>query len=107
MGFFDILGAGNINKAVEECRSTQGALLVDVRTPDEYAGGHIPGAVSIPLPLIEAIEDRVQDKDTPVYLYCLSGSRAGYAAQAMRRMGYTKVKNIGGIKGYKGEKELD
>ena len=49
MGFFDFLHGADINEGVELFRSTPGALLLDVRTAQEYAGGHIPGSVNIPL----------------------------------------------------------
>ena len=90
----------NINRGLEECRRTEGALLVDVREADEYAVGHIPGAVNAPL---SAIKGADLPQDRPLFLYCLRGSRSARAAAILRRRGYSRVKSIGGIKGYRGE----
>ena len=89
---------GNINKGLEEYRSTHGAILVDVREVDEFASGHIPGAINVPLSMITST---ALPKDKPLFLYCLRGTRSKQAAGILKRMGYT-VKSIGGISGYKG-----
>ena len=74
------------------------AVWIDVRTPGEYAEGHIEGATLIPYDGIEAgINELSLDKDTPVYLYCGSGGRAGIAKEALERQGYTQVTNAGGL----------
>ena len=90
----------NINKGVQEYKNTDGAVLIDVREADEFAAGHIPGAQSIPLSRIKGID---YDLDTPLFLYCLVGSRSMRAASALKQMGYEKVKSIGGINRYKGD----
>lgn len=93
----------NINSGVEKYKSTEGALLLDVREVDEYKGGHIPGAVNVPLSILSTgILKAVPDKDKPVFIYCLSGARSGKAAGIMRSLGYDHVNNIGGINAYKG-----
>ena len=69
MGLMDFLKPADINAGVEEFRATPGARLVDVRTPGEYAGGHIPGAVNVPLQQIGAIASEVPDKSTPLFVY--------------------------------------
>ena len=92
---------GNINKGLEECRATSGSILVDVREADEYASGHIPGAVNAPL---STINNTTLPKDKPLFLYCLRGTRSKWAARILKNMGYT-AKSIGGISGYKGEQE--
>ena len=92
---------GNINKGVEEYRSTLGAILVDVREADEFASGHIPGAVNAPL---STINHTTLPKDKPLFLYCLRGTRSKHAAGILKRMGYT-VKSIGGISGYRDQLE--
>ena len=92
----------NINKGLEECRRTENALLVDVREPGEYADGHIPGAVNAPLSTLDRAE---LPKDRPLFLYCLRGSRSARAAGILRRRGYDRVRSIGGINGYRGEKD--
>ncbi len=90
---------GNINKGLEEYRSTKGAVLVDVREGEEFRAGHIPGAVNIPLSAIGRI---TLPKGTPLFLYCLRGTRSRRAAGILKKMGY-RVKSIGGISGYRGE----
>ncbi len=90
---------GNINKGIEEYRATPDAILVDVRELDEFAYGHIAGAVNIPLPKIAEI---ACSKDTAIFLYCLRGSRSMKAARILKKKGFMRVRSIGGIKGYKG-----
>ncbi len=106
MGLFDLLRGADINQGVEEWKSTQGAVLVDVRTADEYRQGHIPGSINIPLSDISRIKSRVPGKDTPLFVHCLSGGRSSQAAAQLKQMGYTRVKNIGGINRYRGKVEV-
>lgn len=105
MGFFSaFMGASkDINAGVQECKETQGARLVDVRTPGEYNSGHIPGSVNIPSDNVKKIESVISKKDTPLYVYCLSGGRATGAVSAFKKMGYTNVQNIGGIQNFNGQ----
>lgn len=103
MGLFSLYRTGDINAGVEEYRATDGAVLLDVRTKEEYHGGHIDGSVNLPLDKISFIENIIKDKNTPVYVHCLSGGRSGQAASYLKQMGYTKVKNIGGINRYSGK----
>ena len=93
---------GNINKGLEEYRATANAVLVDVREPYEFVSGHIPGAVNVPL---SAIAATTLPKDTPLFLYCLRGSRSKQAAGVLKQNEYSRVKSIGGIKQYKGQLE--
>ena len=92
----------DINAGVEECRRVPGAVLLDVRETDEFQSGHIPGAVNLPLSRIEQAE---LEKNTPIFAYCLRGTRSRQAASRLARMGYTKVRSIGGIAHYRGELE--
>lgn len=92
----------NINEAVEECRNTPGAVLLDVREADEFRSGHIPGAVNAPLSAIKQVK---LAKDKPLYVYCLRGTRSRQAVSCLRQMGYQSVKSIGGIASYKGQVE--
>ena len=91
-----------INKEIREYRNTPGAVLIDVREPEEFRSGHIPGAINMPL---SGSHNLSFPKDTPLYLYCLRGSRSLKASVILKGQGYTNVKSIGGITGYKGEKE--
>ena len=103
MGLLDALKQVDINAGIEEYKNTKGAVLVDVRTPDEYRQGYIPGSKNVPLQQFTAITSVVEDKSTPLFVYCHSGARSRRAATAFERMGYANVKNIGGIISYRGD----
>ena len=105
MGFFDFLRQPDINQGVMDCRKVPGAVLLDVRTPQEYRGGHIPGSRNVPLQSIDEVASVAEKKDTALYVYCQSGARSHQAAARLRRMGYTNVNDIGGIAAYSGEVE--
>ena len=103
MSFFSFLRGIDINQEVNNCRSIPGAVLVDVRTPQEYQEGHIPDSINIPLQALNRIGNIIMKKDTPVYVYCYSGSRSRHAAGALGQMGYSNVHNAGGISSYTGK----
>lgn len=105
MSLFDLLKGADINAGVEEFRNTPGAVLIDVRTPQEYRDGHIPGSRNVPLQTLEEVESIVADPDTPMFVYCYSGARSHQATAMLNRMGYRHVKNLGGITAWKGEIE--
>lgn len=74
------------------------AILIDVRSEGEFASGHIEGAVSLPLDMVEAgITLLVPDRRKPLVLYCRSGARSGRARRILTGMGYQTVTNAGGI----------
>ena len=80
-----------------------GAVLLDVRTREEYAAGHIGGSRNLPLELLPADAPReLPDRGAPLYVYCRSGGRSRRAAALLKRMGYTNVTDIGGIADYRG-----
>ncbi|MGM9606480.1 MAG: rhodanese-like domain-containing protein [Oscillospiraceae bacterium] len=105
MGLFDFLKAPDINQGVNKYKSTPGAVLLDVRTPQEYREGHIPGSKNVPLQTIDNVASVADNQDIPLFLYCYSGARSRQAVRALQRMGYTNVKNIGGIAAYAGKVE--
>ena len=105
MGFFDILRQPDINQGVKEYSATEGAVLLDVRTPDEYRQGHVPGSKNVPLQSIDKVADMIDNKATPIFVHCLSGARSRQAAAVLQQMGYSNVKNIGGISAYTGKVE--
>ena len=73
------------------------AVLLDVRQADEFNAGHIDGAVLVPHDTIaEKIGAVVLDKNTPVYIYCRSGRRSAIAVEAMKKLGYTDLTDLGG-----------
>ena len=73
-------------------------IWIDVRTMDEYNGGHVSEAVNIPYTEIaEGISALTGDKDASIYVYCRSGRRSGIAKETLEGLGYTQVVNVGGI----------
>lgn len=105
MGLFDLFKSKNINQGIKEYQSVQGAVLLDVRTSQEYMEGHVPESKNVPLQTIEKITALVKNRETPLYVYCYSGARSNQAIQLLQRMGYTKMTNIGGISSYSGKVE--
>lgn len=103
MGMFDFLRGPDIQSGIEEYKAASGAVLLDVRTEQEYREGHIPDSVNLPLPRIGEAEDVIPELDTPVFVYCLSGARSRQAAALLEEQGYENVKNIGGISAYRGK----
>lgn len=76
----------------------ENAVLLDVRTPDEYEAGHIAGAKLVPHDQIrEKIGTVIPDKKTPVYVYCRSGRRVKIAIGTMKELGYTDLHDLGGM----------
>ena len=76
-----------------------GEIVLDVREPDEYDAGHIPGAVLLPVDLIdeEHAAEIIPAKESVVLVYCHSGNRSKTAAAALAELGYTQVYEFGGI----------
>lgn len=97
--------ANDINTGVAEYQKTPNAKLIDVREADEYAAGHIPASINLPLSKIESAQGEITDLDTPLFVYCRSGNRSGQAVAWLKQAGYSKVKNIGGIADYSGKTE--
>ena len=105
MGFFTFLRAPDINQGVVDFQKTPGAVLLDVRTPEEYRQGHIPNSKNLPLQNIQTAVELIGDKRTPIFVHCLSGGRSSQAASVLERMEYQNVTNIGGISAYHGKVE--
>jgi rhodanese-related sulfurtransferase len=75
-----------------------GPLVLDVRTPEEFKAGAVPGAISLPLDELESrAQEVIGDTDREVIVYCASGARSGYARRVLSSMGYANVKNGGGL----------
>lgn len=103
MGLFGIFRKKDINEGVKDFKVTSGATLLDVRTPEEYAEGHIEGSCNIPLQTIGQAVNIIKDKSTPLFVHCRSGWRSATATAELKRMGYVNVNDIGGILSYKGK----
>jgi len=89
----------------EELRAAPGAVVLDVREPDEYEQGAIPGSIHIPRGQLESnIEGRVADHDTPLVVFCAGGVRSAFAAKTLEQLGYTDVVSVkGGFNKWKDE----
>src|SRR3954451_19776891 len=92
-------------KAAEALIAERGTQVLDVREPDEYEQGAIPGAVHIPRGHLESqAESRLLDHDAPVLVYCAGGTRSAFAAKTLGDLGYTNVSSmIGGFGRWKDE----
>ena len=95
-------GAVYMNITAEEAKrimdSEEGYIILDVRTREEYDEGHIPGATQISHEEIaEKAEDVLTDKNQMILVYCRSGRRSKIAAEALVELGYTNIKEFGGI----------
>ena len=95
-------GAVYMNITAEEAKqimdTEEGYIILDVRTQEEYDEGHIPGAIVISHEEIaEKAEEVLTDKDQLILVYCRSGRRSKIAAEALLELGYTNIKEFGGI----------
>ncbi len=95
-------GAVYMNITAEEAKSLmdsqEGYIVLDVRTQAEFDEGHIPGAILIPNTEIEdRAEESLPDKNQLILVYCRSGRRSKMAAEILTELGYTNVREFGGI----------
>lgn len=89
--------AADVDAATAWKKINAGALLVDVRTPEEFAAGHLPNAINIPHEkVVGELAKRGISKDAPLVLYCRSGRRSGVAEDALAGAGYQQLYNAGG-----------
>jgi molybdopterin/thiamine biosynthesis adenylyltransferase/rhodanese-related sulfurtransferase len=89
----------------DELRTHKGSVVLDVREPDEYEQGAIPGSLHIPRGNLESnIEPRVPEHDTPLIVFCAGGNRSAFAAKTLSEMGYSDVVSVkGGFNRWKDE----
>ena len=97
---FSVAAAAPVKKSEPEKISVmeKNALLIDVRTPKEFAAGHLKGAINIPDGNSALLQKNGAKKDTPLYLYCRSGRRVKAAVKNLKKEGYTCLYDFGGIK---------
>lgn len=91
-------------EAITMMETEQDYIILDVRTQEEYAAGHIPNAICVPNESIDgSVIPALPDKDQLILVYCRSGRRSKEAAQKLADMGYTDIVEFGGIIDWTGE----
>ena len=96
----------SMDKAVKMMKDEKNYIILDVRRPDEYAKGHIPGAINVPNEEIGTAEiAELPDKSQLILVYCRSGRRSKEAAGKLVKLGYTSIVEFGGILDWTGEIE--
>jgi rhodanese-related sulfurtransferase len=95
-----------MDEAVEMMKREAGYIILDVRRPDEYAEGHIPGAINVPNEEIGTADiEELPDKSRLIFVYCRSGRRSKEASEKLVKLGCTSIVEFGGILDWKGEIE--
>ena len=96
----------SMDEAVKMMKNEKNYIILDVRRPDEYAEGHIPGAINVPNEEIGTAEiAELPDKSQLILVYCRSGRRSKEASEKLAALGYTNIVEFGGILDYEGEIE--
>ena len=96
----------SMEEAIGLMETETGYIILDVRRVDEFAAGHIPGAINIPNEAIGTAEiPELPNKDQLILVYCRSGNRSKQASAKLVALGYTNIKEIGGIIDWTGEIE--
>ena len=94
----------SMDEAVRMTKDEKNYIILDVRRPDEYSEGHIPGAINVPNEEIGSAEiAELPDKSQLILVYCRSGRRSKEAAKKLVLLGYTNVVEFGGILDWTGE----
>ena len=93
-----------MEEAIQIMNSENGYIILDVRRPDEFASGHIPGAINIPNEDIGDEEiSQLSDKNQLILVYCRSGNRSKQASAKLVALGYTNIVEFGGILDWPGD----
>ena len=96
----------SMDEAVKMMKNEKNYIILDVRRPDEYAEGHIPGAINVPNEEIGTANiSELPDKSQLILVYCRSGRRSKEASEKLAALGYTNIVEFGGIQDYEGEIE--
>jgi phage shock protein E len=96
-GVLALIGTFACGASSEIPEIPNGALIVDVRSTEEYQGGHFPGALNVPVDEIGARTAELGGKDEPIVVYCRSGRRAAVAKQTLEKVGFTNIVNGGSL----------
>jgi phage shock protein E len=86
---------GQVSSAEAHRLVDGGARLIDVRTKKEFAGGHLPGAINIPLQELHAREAELGNREEPIVVYCAAGPRSAMARTQLRSRGFRRVFDLG------------
>jgi rhodanese-related sulfurtransferase len=97
IGYLVVRQRGSVSSADARRLVQAGARLVDVRTPQEFASGHIAGAVNIPVQDLGRRMAELDGKERPIVLYCRSGARSSAAARMLKSAGYAQVHDLGSM----------
>ena len=94
----------NMDEAITMMEEESSYIILDVRTPEEFAERHIPGAINIPNETISTEEiPELPNKDQLILVYCRSGNRSKQASEKLVALGYTNIVEFGGINDWPGE----
>ena len=98
----------NMDEAITMMEEGSGYIILDVRTPEEFAERHIPGAINIPNETISTEEiPELPDKEQLIMVYCRSGNRSKQASEKLATLGYTNIVEFGGINDWPGKTVSD
>ena len=99
MGLFDLFARRPaLSEGLEQYRNTSGAVLLDVRTPEEFAHSHFPNSINLPLNKLDhSANQKLGNRNKTILVYCQSGARSKQATKLLYALGFTDVYNIGGL----------
>ena len=96
----------SLEEAKQLMKDEEGYIILDVRTKEEFAEGHIPGAICVPNETISGeMPEELPEQDQLILVYCRSGNRSKQASKKLAELGYTNIKEFGGIIDWDGEIE--
>jgi rhodanese-related sulfurtransferase len=95
--------AAVVDGATAKALAASGAKVVDVRTPEEFASGHVPGAINIPYDQLPRRAAEIGPTSTKVVLYCRTGRRSGMAADALQKAGFSNLYDFKSVTAWPGE----
>lgn len=94
MGIFSEVKNISLAEGLKLAEAMKEKIILDVRSEGEYAGGHLPNSINIPINRLPAAEI---DKNTTIFAYCLSGARSARACSFLAKQGYENIYNMGGV----------
>ncbi len=97
LGYLLLKRRGDVTSSEAHRLVEAGARLLDVRTPQEFATGHIPGAVNMPVQDLDRRMGELTGKGRPIVVYCRSGARSSSAARMLKSAGYAEVHDLGAM----------